>query len=63
MSDPKDKYTFDLKPRQYEYLQQIASSYEMPDESKALRALIDYAISYPDDEHHIFGETRCLDCE
>ena len=62
MSDPSEKHTYELKPRQVEYIQQIADSYSLPDESKAIRALIDFAISSPDEEHHIFGEIRCLDC-
>ena len=62
MSTPNEKVTFEIKPRHLEYLQQIADNYDLADESKALRVLIDYAISSPDDEHAIFGEIRCLDC-
>ncbi|MHC5022899.1 MAG: hypothetical protein ACYTGG_03150 [Planctomycetota bacterium] len=62
MSTPNEPFTVELKPRHIEYLQQIADTYDLPDEWKALRALIDFAISSPDDEHHIFGEIRCLDC-
>ena len=52
----------ELRDRQWEYLQQMADRYDIPDVSKAIRVLIDFAAENPDQELTIFNEKRCLDC-
>ncbi len=51
-----------LKDRQMTYLQEMAAKHGLPDASKALRCLIDFAISNADAEPKIFTEIRCNDC-
>jgi hypothetical protein len=36
--------------------------YELPDESKVLRVLINHAIVETEREREIFEEVRCVDC-
>lgn len=57
-----EEYTVELKSRQHAYLEQMAKKYELPDGSKALRCLIDFAYQRGDLESEIFETVRCLDC-
>ena len=54
--------TVQLKERQRAYLRRMAETHNLPDESKALRVLLDFAIKEEDLEDRIFTEMRCLDC-
>ena len=52
----------ELESDKIEFLQQMASSYGLPDVSKAVRCLVNYARENPDKHEEIFGEVRCLNC-
>ncbi len=52
----------ELKAGQVEYLQAMAQQYAIPDAGKAIRCLIDYARSTPEQERAIFEVIRCLGC-
>ncbi len=54
--------TVQLKERQCAYLRQMAQKHDLPDEWKALRVLIDFAVQEKDLEDRIFAQVRCLDC-
>lgn len=56
------EYTVTLKDWQFEYLRKMAKKYDLEDESKALRCLVNYACEETDQEQSIFEEIRCLDC-
>ena len=62
---PKDKVdvTLKLEREQLEWINMIAGQYNLKDESKVARVLIDYAISDSDTEI-VFGKgnTRCRYC-
>ncbi len=51
-----------LKSRQWEYLQRMMQTYNLPDEAKAIRCLIDFAIEGTEHESSMFKESRCFDC-
>jgi hypothetical protein len=61
MSDLRP-YSVELKAGQYEFLTRMMQKYDLPDESKALRCLINYARVESQREPEIFQEVRCLDC-
>ena len=61
MKDGKP-YSVELESGKVEFLDQIARKYELPDVSKAIRCLINYARENPDQLDAIFAEVRCLDC-
>ena len=42
-------------------LKAAAAKYDLPDESKALRVILDYVIE-DGDWDEIFGQTRCVRC-
>ncbi len=56
------EYTVQLKPEQYEFLKQMVTQYNLPDESKALRCLINFAITETQHRDDIFQTVRCLYC-
>lgn len=61
MAGEKTKVTFDINPDAYDMLKRIREKYKLPDESKALRCLLDYAATDGDWET-IFGKVRCRRC-
>jgi hypothetical protein len=57
----KLRVTFEVYPDSYEMLLEIARRYELPDASKALRCLLDYAAT-DGDWDAIFKTVRCRRC-
>ncbi|HRC84388.1 MAG TPA: hypothetical protein PK413_02120 [Thermoanaerobaculia bacterium] len=55
-------YPLELRPYHFDYLAQMARKYDLPDEGKALRCLINFAIEESGREKEIFEEIRCRDC-
>lgn len=51
----------EIHPDAYEMLKTVAERYELPDASKALRCLLDYAAT-DGDWDEIFGKVRCRRC-
>jgi hypothetical protein len=58
---PKLRVTFEIYPDSLEMLREVAARYAMPDPSKALRCLLDYAAT-DGDWKAIFEKTRCRRC-
>ena len=58
----KAEYPMAIEKSQFEFLSEIAKKYSLPDESKALRCLINYAIEEQGARDTIFQQIRCLDC-
>lgn len=61
LSAKKLRVTFEIYPDSYEMLVDIAKKNNMPDASKALRCLLDYAAT-DGDWAAIFGKIRCRRC-
>ncbi len=61
MAGVKVKVPFEIHPDAHEMLQKIAERYELPDASKALRCLLDYAAT-DGDWDEIFAKVRCRRC-
>ena len=60
MPAPKSQYTVSLRDWQFQFLSEMARAYGLPDESKALRCLINYARTETDRRAEIFTQVRCL---
>ena len=59
----KDEISVELESDQLTWLDQVVSDYDFPDESKALRVLIDYAIQDGDADLIFSPENmRCQHC-
>jgi hypothetical protein len=52
----------DLEPLQLRYLETMMARYAIPDVGKAVRILVNFAMSAPDEEESIFKKTRCRYC-
>lgn len=61
MATPNIKVTFEIKPDMYEMLKKVRDKYGLPDTSKAMRVLLDYAAD-DGDWDEIFATTRCRRC-
>ena len=63
MSEMKKlRVTFEIYPDSWKMLQQITEQYQMPDASKTLRCLLDYAAT-DGDWDQLFKQVRCRRCE
>ena len=62
MAQDKQSVELELKGYQLEYLDSMMKKYALPDTGKAIRCMIDHAISEPDQERAIFDVVRCLGC-
>ena len=61
MGGAKIKHEFDINEDHLKWLKEMAAKYSLPDESKALRVLIDFAKTDGDSDL-IFDVIRCLHC-
>ena len=62
MSGAKDAYQIDLSSEQIAFLRTAQEQYNIPDESKVVRIMVDYLLSNPDIQATVFDESRCLWC-
>jgi hypothetical protein len=61
MGGTKIDHSFEVNEDHVDWLTQMASKYDLPDEAKALRVLISYAM-VDGDLDSIFSEIRCQQC-
>ena len=61
MAGPKVEAVYELNPEQVDWLKQMADKYDLVNQDKALRVVIDYALSEAD-EATVFEDIRCLYC-
>lgn len=61
MAKSKVTESFSIESDQLAWLQEMARAYDLPDASKALRVLLDYA-GEEGDPDTIFGTIRCRHC-
>jgi hypothetical protein len=52
----------ELEPGQLRYLETMMARYAIPDVGKAVRVLVNFAMSAPEAEESIFKKTRCRHC-
>ncbi len=62
---PKDKaiYSIELEKDMMRFLEQMTDKYELPDVSKAVRCLVNYAQDVETAREDIFAEIRCNTCD
>ena len=63
MAGSKETHEIELNRDQLGFLKSSVEKYRIPDQSKAVRILLDYAINNPNIHDAVFGEVRCLRCE
>ncbi|MGE3540728.1 MAG: hypothetical protein AB7N91_25225 [Candidatus Tectimicrobiota bacterium] len=62
---PKDKaiYSIELEKDMMTFLEQMKDTYDLPDVSKAVRCLVNYAQYVETAREDIFAEIRCNTCD
>ena len=63
MASIKQKFEVELGIDQIAFIRSMKDKYEIVDEGKALRALIDYLIVNKDVYDEVFGKRRCFRCD
>lgn len=63
MAGPNETYEIELKPDQMAFVQSAREKYDIADDSKVLRIVLDYLLSSPELHDAVFTETRCLRCD
>ena len=61
MAGVKVKVPFEIHPDAHDMLRTVTERYQLPDVSKALRCLLDYAAT-DGDWDEIFAKVRCRRC-
>lgn len=59
---PKATYSIELEQDMMGFLEQMVAQYELPDISKAVRCLVNYAVDVDTARDDIFAEIRCKTC-
>ena len=63
MGGQKATFGLDLNPEQMAFIRSAKEKYDLADESKAIRIVLDYLSTNPGIHDTVFGEVRCLRCE
>ena len=63
MAGPKETYEVQLNPDQMAFIRSMKEKYEIADDSKTIRVVIDYLMVTQNVHADVFGQSRCLRCE
>ena len=63
MSKDKQAYQLTLETDQMAFVREAQERYEIADEDKVMRIIMDYVMTSPDLHETIFSQTRCLRCD
>jgi len=63
MAGTKETHEIELNRDQLGFLKSAVEKYRIPDQSKAVRILLDYIKTNPNIHDAVFGDVRCLGCE
>ena len=63
MAGPKTAFELELGTDQLAFIRSMKDKYEIIDEGKTIRAVIDYLIVTKDVHDEVFGKRRCFRCD
>jgi len=63
MGGQKMAFELDLNTDQMAFIRSAKEKYDLADESKAIRIVMDYLMTNPGIHDTVFSEVRCLRCE
>ena len=63
MASPKQTFEIELGTDQMAFIRSMKAKYEIVDESKTFRAVIDYLIATQNIHDDVFGKRRCFRCD
>ena len=63
MANPKKTFEVELGTDQMAFIRSMKNKYQIVDEGKTLRAVIDYLIVTKNVHDDVFGKRRCFRCD
>ena len=63
MGGVKENFQIDLNSDQMAFVRTTREKYDLADDSKVIRIIMDYIITTASGHDEVFTETRCLRCE
>ena len=63
MAGEKETYQIDLNANQMTFIRNAKEKYNIPDESKVMRVVMDYLMNDPSIHDDVFSRIRCFRCE
>lgn len=63
MAGEKEVYEIRLNADQMAFIRSAKDKYNIRDDSKAFRVVVDYLITNPEVHDEVFSQSRCLRCE
>ena len=63
MAGPKETYEVELNADHMAFIRSMKEKYEIADDNKTFRIVIDYLMVTQKIHDAVFGQTRCLRCE
>ena len=63
MANPKQTYELELGNDQMAFIRSMKDKYEIVDESKTFRVIVDYLIATRNVHDEVFGKRRCFRCD
>jgi hypothetical protein len=63
MAGIKESYQVDLNADHMSFVQSAREKYEIADDGKVMRIILDYVMTNHDIHDTVFKEVRCLRCE
>ena len=63
MAGPKQTYEVELNTDQIAFMRSMKEKFNIADESKTFRVVIDYLMTTLNVHDDVFGKSRCLRCE
>ena len=63
MANPKQTFEVELGTDQMAFIRSMKDKYQIVDEGKTLRAVIDYLIVTKNVHDDVFGKRRCFRCD
>ena len=63
MANPKRTFEVELGTDQMAFIRSMKDKYQIVDEGKTLRAIIDYLIVTKNVHDDVFGKRRCFRCD
>ncbi len=63
MGGVKENFEIDLNPDHMAFVRSAKEKYDVADDGKVMRIIMDYMITTPGIHDDVFSEVRCLRCE
>jgi hypothetical protein len=63
MGGVKESFALELNPDHMQFVRSVQEKYDIGEEDKVLRIIMDYIVTTPGVHDEVFTEVRCLRCD